>query len=158
MIKISRVFFTTLAFIGALFQILITKAPPEKAFLFNFILFNIGFGGIFAFMEHYYRFNKGAAKICWQPGEFFRKPIPFFNLFLGILGILCIWFRKDFWTVTVIISSVFIFGHGCYELGKVQETVVNGNKPFYYTKFVLSFDLFFPVALIALLVVDRTGM
>lgn len=150
-----RVVFTTLAFIGALFQIFVTKAPPVEAFLFNFILFNIGFWGIFEFMRHYFRFDKGAAKIGWQPGGLFQKVVAFFNLFRGILGILCIWFREDFWTVTVIISSVFIFGYGCYRLGHIKEMVVNENEPPYYTDFVLSFDLLFPVALIALLVVYK---
>lgn len=154
----SRVAFTTLAFIGALFQIFVTKAPPLEAFLFNLILFNIGLWGIFAFIGDYFRFDKGTVKIVWQPGGLFQKLFAFSNLFRGILGILCIWFRGDFWSVTVIISSIFIFVYGCYELAHVKEVAVNDSQPSYYTDFVVSFDLLFPIALIGLLVVYRMGM
>lgn len=149
----SRIVFTLLALIGALFQIFVTKTPPEEAFLFNFIVFNIGFWGIFAFTTQYIR-----SDVAWQQKGLFQKMALFLNLFRGILGILCIWFGGIFWSVTVIISAVFIFVYGCYELKHMEELEKFKNKPYYHTDFVISFDLFFPLALIGLLVAHRIGM
>ena len=96
--------------------------------------------------------------ISWQLRGLFQKAAPFFNLFWGILGILCIWFRGDFWSATVVISSVFMFSYGCYEFRHVEEIAINENRPTYYIDFIVSFDLLFPFALIILLVVYRMGM
>ena len=149
----SRVVFALLAFIGAFFQIFVTKNPPLEAFLFNFIIFIIGFWGIFEFMRHWFESDIG-----WQPIGFSQKVIVFFNLLRGILGILCIWFRGDFWSITVVISSIFIFGYGCYEFRHIEERAINKNRPTYYTDFIVSFDLLFPFALITLLIMYKMGM
>ena len=153
-----RVVFTTLAFIGALFKIFVIKAPPAEAFLFNLILFNIGFWGTFAFLEHYFRFNKAMAEAIWQPTGIFKNTVIFLNLLRGIFGILCIWFRGNFWWVTVLISSVFLFSYGCYELKHVEEMVVKDSEPSNYTDCVLSFDLIFPVAFIILMAVYKMAI
>ena len=157
-ISMSRVIFTILAFIGALFKIFVNKIPPAEAFLFNFILFNIGFWGIFAFLEHCFRLNKVTAEAIWQPTGLFQNTVAFLNLLRGILGILCIRFRGNFWWVTVIISSVFLLSCAYYEMRHVEEMLVSENEPYCYTEFVLNFDLFFPIALVGLLVVYKMGM
>ena len=148
-----RIISAIVAFIGAAFQIFTSKTPPEEAFLFNFIVFIIGFWGISAFIAYCFKPDVG-----WQPKVLFRKVVAFFNLFRGILGILCIWFSGDFWTITVVVSSIFIFSYGCYEFKHVEEIGSSENKPTYYTDFIVSFDLFFPLALIVLLVVYKIGM
>ena len=153
-----RVLFTTLAFIGATFQIFMTKTLPEEAFLFNFIIFNIGLWGIAEFIKDYFSFGKRETNLGRQPRSLLHTVAVFFNLFRGILGILCIWFRGDFWSATVIISSLFIFSYGCHEFRHVKEIVTNENRPTYYSDFIVSFDLLFPPALITLLVVYKQGM
>ncbi|UCC95872.1 MAG: hypothetical protein JSW40_03765 [Candidatus Omnitrophota bacterium] len=154
----SRIIFSTFAFIGAIFQIFVIKTPPLEAFLFNLIIFTVGFWGIFVFIGDCFRFDGNVIKIGWQPGNLFQKIVAFFNLLRGILGILCIWFRGNFWSVTVIISSVFIFSYGCYELRHIEKMPVTKNGPSYYTEFVLNFDLGLPLVLVSLLVLYKIGM
>jgi len=154
----SRVIFTLLAFIGALFQIFVTKAPPLEAFLFNFIIFGIGFWGIFAFLEHYFRFNSGKVEVIQRPENLFQNTVAFFNLFRGILGIMCIWFKGYFWSVTVVISSVFLLSHAFYEMKHLEQIVVNKDDRFDIVELIINFDLFFPIALVTLLVVYKMGM
>ena len=153
-----RIVFTSLAFLNASFQIIVRKTPPEEAFLFNFILFNIGLWGIATFIRDYFSFVKREGKIRRQSRRLLQKAVVFFNLFLGILGILCIWVRGDFWLITVIIFSIFIFSHGCYEIKHLEEIVANKNWSLNYTIFVVNFNLLFPSALIVLLVVFKLGM
>lgn len=40
-----RVVFTTLAFLGAFFQMIVSKTPQEQSFLFTFTLFNLDYKG-----------------------------------------------------------------------------------------------------------------
>ena len=154
----SRVVFALLAFIGGSFQIFLTASPPLEAFLFNFIIFGIGFWGIFAFLGHYFRFNSGKVEVVQQSGNLFRNAISFFNLFRGILGILCIWFKGHFWSVTVVISSVFLLSYAFYEMKPLEEIVVNKDDQFDLAELVINFDLFFPITLVILLVVYKMGM
>lgn len=153
-----RIVFTALAFLVASFQIVVCKSPSEEAFLFNFIIFNIGLWGIASFISDYFRIDKREVKIRQQPRNVLHKGAAFFKLFLGILGILCIWFKGNFWLITVIITSVFMFGYGYYKFRHLEEIAVNKNKLHYYTDFIVSFDLLFPPALIALLVVYKMRM
>lgn len=153
-----RIVFTTLAFISASFQIFVSKTPPEEAFLFNFILFNIGLWGTATFIRDYFSFGKRSAKLKRQSRGLLQKAVVFFNLFLGILGIFCIWFRGDFWLITVIIFSIFMFSNGCYKLRHLEEIAINKSRPSYYIDFIVSFNMLFPPALIALLVAYKLGM
>ena len=151
----SRVVFTLLAFIGASFQIFAIRKAPVEAFLFNFIIFGIGFWGISDFLKHYFRFNNGKIEVIQNPGNIFQNAIAFCNLFRGILGILCIWFKGHFWSVTVVISSVFLLGYVFYKIRYLEQTVVNKDDQFDSAELIINFDFFFPIALITLLVLHK---
>jgi len=83
--------------------------------------------------------------------------IIYINIIRSILGIFCAWFGGVFLSLIVVVLSVSAFAYGCYELKYVEEIEAFKNKPYYYTDFVVSFDLLFPIALIALWVVRRMG-
>ena len=51
-----------------------------------------------------------AANIGWAPGSPFQHEVAFANLSIGVLGVLCYWIRDNFWTATVISSSIFLLG------------------------------------------------
>lgn len=82
----------------------------------------------------------------------------FLNITRSILGILLVWFGSDFWHLVVLVSSVFTFAYGCYELRHIEEIEAFRNKPDYYLDFTVGFDLLFPIALIVLLVAYRGGV
>ncbi|MBD3264619.1 MAG: hypothetical protein GF375_05925 [Candidatus Omnitrophica bacterium] len=82
----------------------------------------------------------------------------FLNIGRSILGILIIWFGNDLWHLVVLVLSVFTFAYGCYELKDIEQIETFKNKPDYYLDFTVSFDLLFPIALIALLVAYRGGI
>ena len=82
----------------------------------------------------------------------------YLNIIRATLGILCIWIGGLFCDLTVVILSVFSFAYGCYELKHIEELETFKNKPYYYTDFVVSFDLLFPAALIVLLIVHKFGI
>ena len=63
---------------------------------------------------------------------------------IGILGILCLKFRDDFWLATIIGSGLFLFSAGLWH---AYQLVVNGDISPSNAGGVLWVDILFPVLL-----------
>ena len=61
-------------------------------------------------MGHAFSSKKVGEYIGWPSGNPFQFEVAITNLSFGILGVLCIWFRDNFWIATVIGFSVFALG------------------------------------------------
>jgi len=82
----------------------------------------------------------------------------YINIIRSFIGFLCLWSGGTLADLFVLILSIFSFTYGCYELKHIDELRIFKNQPFCYSDFVVSFDLLFPIALMALLVVRKMGM
>ena len=111
--------------VASLVQIILMKSPVIETLLINFLVINIGISGLFAFVGHAFSSNKVAEYIGWPSGNPFQFEVAITNLSLGILAILCIWFRGNFWIATVIVYSIFAFGAA---YGHIREIIKNNNK------------------------------
>ena len=132
-------------------QILIWHENVINAFLFAFILSNIGLQGLFAFMGHFFKADEVARGIGWPTGSPFQREIAFANLALGTLGIMSIWFRGNFWFAAIVARSVFswgaAYGH-IIDLKKRENTSILNAGPVLYD------DIFLPFILIGLYILD----
>jgi hypothetical protein len=149
------VVFLLIAVIAALYQIFFMGAPIVVAFLISLVVVNVGLLGLFSFYGHYFKGEMVAKKIGWPPNNPFQKEVAFFNLTLGVLGVLCIWLRGGFLTATVIANSVMMFACG---IGHLLDLHKNKNKAPYNVGIVLWFDLLFPILLLGLLVLSLLGI
>ena len=143
------VYFFAFAIILGIFQIIFLKTPIITSFLLAFIVSNVGLQGFFAFIGHFFKSHEVARGIGWPAGNPFQKEIAFTNLSMGILGILSIWFRGNFWLATIIARSVFLWGAAYIHLedlkGRKNINIFNAGP-------VLYFDIFFPFVLIGLFI------
>jgi len=143
------VYFVAFAIILGIFQIIVLKTPIITSFLLAFIVSNVGLQGLFAFIGHFFKADEVARGIGWPTGNPFQKEIAFTNLSMGILGILSIWFRGDFWLATIIGRSVFLWGAAYTHLedlkGRKNTNIFNAGP-------VLYFDMLFPFLLIGLFI------
>lgn len=87
-----------------------TGAPVLASLLMWLLVIQIGLGGIWAFLGHYFKSDEIAAYIGWPAGNPFQKEIAFTNLALGTCGVLCYFFRDGFWLATIIFATVFLVG------------------------------------------------
>jgi len=142
------IYFMVLAIVFGIFQILVLKTPIFTAFTLAFILCNIGLQGIFAFLGHFFKSDDIAKGIGWPSGNPFQIEIAFTNLSLGILGILSIWFRDNFWLATIISRSVFTWGAAYVHL---KDLKARKNVSIFNAGPILYFDILFPVFLVGLL-------
>jgi hypothetical protein len=112
------VIITTLTILIALMVLFINKIKNKplnnliivKTFLLSFLVISVGIGSIWAFIGHAFMSAQVAESIGWATGSPFQLEVAFANLAIGILGILCYFFRDNFWTATVIVSAIFLLG------------------------------------------------
>lgn len=93
-----------------------------------------------------------AESIGWPVGSPFQREVGIWDMAMGVVGLLCLKFRGEFWTATIAGAGLFSIGAG---LGHVWELVVNGNTAPNNAGPVMYFDLLYPVLLVILLVVVR---
>ena len=110
------------------------------------LFFLVGISGVIGWMGHFFRPEQIAAYIGWQNNPFQRE-VAFANLSLGILGLMCIWKRGNFWLATVIALAVFYLG--CFG-GHLYEWQVNGNTHPGNIGAPLFIDILLPVYLMAM--------
>lgn len=146
------VYLLILALIITAFQKVYRKKSFITAFLLSLIVLTVGFTGLWAFMGHYFKADMVAQGIGWPTGNPFQKEVAFTNLGIGILGILCIWFRGNFWLATIIMNSVFLLGASSIH---IKDIVEKGNMNIYNAGPVLYADIFGPLLLIGLYIAKQ---
>jgi len=123
-----------------------------RTFLLSFLVVSVGFGSIWAFIGHAFLSAQVAESIGWASGSPFQIEVAFANLAIGILGILCYFFRDNFWLATVIVSSVFLLGaayvHMINIISYSNYSVGNAGSIFFM-------DIIGPVILIILLILYK---
>lgn len=132
--------FLIIAVIGPIVQLLLSKAPRTKnrvfeLFLVWFLFMMVGISSIWAFMGHVFFANEVAAIIGWPPGSPFQFEVGIANLAFGVLGLLSLKIRENFWVATVIGFSVFYLGAAYGHIINIIETgnMAPGNAGFALT-------------------------
>ena len=129
-----------------------TGRRMAEVFLLWLLVIDIGIGGVYGFIGHTVFADRAAASIGWPSGNPFQTEVAVGNLSLGTLGILCYWLRDNFWTATVVATSVFLIGAA---VGHIQQIIVAHNYHPNNAGAALYNDIVIPVLLIALLVYQR---
>lgn len=145
--------FLIIAILGPLVQLALSKVPRTKnrvleLFLTWFLFMMVGIGSIWAFMGHVFFANEVAAIIGWPPGSPFQFEIGIANLAFGVLGLLCLKIRDNFWIATIIGFSVFYLGAA---YGHIQNFLQTGNTAPGNIGFALYIDILVPIVLIILI-------
>jgi uncharacterized protein DUF6790 len=116
------------------------------------LVFLVGGSGVLAFIAHTLDADATAASIGWPAGNRFQTEVAVANLAVGVLGILCFWFRDQFWLATVIANAVWLLGDAVVH---VHDIVVANNFAPNNAGPALYFDIAVPIITIALLVIAR---
>ena len=128
------------------------ELSPKKVVetILLYILFiNVGLSGLLAFYGHAFLADKVAASIGWATGSPFQFEVAVANLAFGLLGVLCLYFRGDFWLATGIGYSTFLFGAA---YGHIKEMIMSGNHAANNSGLVLYIgDIAMPLLILILL-------
>ena len=112
----------------------------------------LGLSLLYGGLGHLFVPDQVAESIGWPVGSPFQREVGIWDMAMGIVGLLCLKFRGEFWTAMIAGAGIFCMGAG---LGHVWELVVNGNTAPNNAGTVMYFDLLYPVFLVILLVACR---
>lgn len=106
--------------IGFLIHAYFSKEPLTKFRIVELLLlyqlvFSVGAASLLGFFGLAFM-GKHVAEILGWPECPFQVELANVNLGYGVLGIMCIWFRKYFWLATAIGFSIWIFADGIHHL------------------------------------------
>lgn len=134
------------AVIAAILSITIKHPASKKEtagiFLLYMIFFNIGLGGLYAFMGHAFMPDMVAREIGWPTGSPFQFEIAIANLSYGILGVLCICIRGKFWIAVVSGNLIFLWGAA---YGHVVQMEKGDTSPYNTGIFLYAGDVVIPL-------------
>lgn len=146
--------FILITLIGAVLHLFLSKAERTKnrvfeVFLMWFLFIMVGIGSIWAFIGHAFMSSTIAAMIGWPAGNPFQLEVGVANLSYGILGLLCLKFKDNFWTATVVAVSTFYLGAAYIHVTNLMQT---GNIAAGNVGYALYIDILIPIVLICLLI------
>ncbi len=141
------------AILAGVVRILI-KRPVSKQgyagiFLLYMIFFSIGLGGVYAFMGHAFLANEVAKEIGWPTGSPFQFEVAIANLAFGILGMLCIRIRGNFWAAVVTGYCIFLGGAAYGHFVQMQK---GDTSPYNTGIFLYAGDIFIPLVIFVLMI------
>jgi len=153
--NVAVVFFIA-SIICATVLILAYHIGVVEAFLGSFLNISVGCWGIGAFVFHWFRplAHKLAVGIGFPPDTPWQREVAGASLAFGVLGLLCNWTGNSFWTPTAIGFSIFLV---CAGIGHIIEIRRSENRSVFNAGSILYWDLGFPVVLIVLLVLWKSG-
>ena len=122
------VFFVSLAILITVLRVIFTKRPRNannvlEIILVTFIVVYIGVGSLMSGFSHIFMGESIAQQIGWQTSPF-EYEVGIANLVIGVLAILCIWFRKEMLLATVVASCIWVFGDS---IGHIREMIEYHN-------------------------------
>lgn len=140
-----QVFFTLIAIVGASIHLALSPKRRSSAtavagtYLLYLLFFYVGLMGILTAYAHVFRPVETSASIGW-PTSPYEYEVGMADLTVGVLGVLCLRFRGNFWLATAIANAVWLLGDA---VGHVQQMKLNNNHAannsgiFLVTEFVM---------------------
>lgn len=105
-----------LGVVAFLIHLFLSKEPKTplrvvELFLLYQLVFSVGLTSFLAFFGLTFMTDYVALFSGWPPCPF-EKLLGNVNLAFGVLGILCIWIRGNFWLATILGLSIWLLGDG----------------------------------------------
>jgi hypothetical protein len=123
-----QLFFVLLALAGASIHIAFsprrrTRGAAVETYLLYFLFIYVGLMGLLTAYAHVFRPVQTSASIGWQTSPY-EYEVGMADLTVGVLGVLCLWFRGNFWLATAIANAVWLLGDA---IGHIREVVLAKN-------------------------------
>ena len=96
----------------------------SQTLLLYHLTVTVGLMGVLGAYGHLFMSDRIARSIGWATGSLFQVELGFCCLGMGLLGIMCFWFRDKFWLATIVFATVFLIGAA---LVHVKEMIQNKN-------------------------------
>src|SRR5271156_4533958 len=147
-----QVFFAVLALVAASIHLAFSPKSRSGAagvvgtYLVYLLFIYVGLMGLFTAYYHVFQSAKASASIGWAPSPF-EYEVGMADLTVGVLGVLCLIFRDNFWLATAIAEAVWLLGDA---VGHIRQMVLYNNHAANNSGIFLAAELVTPVVILIL--------
>jgi hypothetical protein len=124
-----QLFFVALAVVAASIHLAVSSnrrssgsAIAGTYLIYLFVIY-VGLMGLLTAFAHVFRPVQTSASIGWSTSPY-EYEVGMADLTVGVLGILCVWFRGNFWLATAIANAVWLLGDA---VGHVRQVMLSNN-------------------------------
>jgi hypothetical protein len=100
-----------------------SKAAIARTYLLYLLFIYVGLMGLLTAYAHVVRPVETSASIGWSTSPY-EYEVGMADLTVGTLGVLCLWFRGNFWLATAIANAVWLLGDA---IGHIRQITINNN-------------------------------
>jgi hypothetical protein len=154
-----QVFFAIFAIVVASIHLAVSPASRSskpaiaRTYLLYLLVIYVGLMGLLTAYAHVLRPIQTSASIGWSTSPY-EYEVGIADLTVGVLGILCIWFRGNFWLATTIANSVWFLGDA---IGHIHQLTANNNHAENNSGIFLIAEILTPLLMLFLVLYSRAA-
>jgi hypothetical protein len=126
------------------------RAAIVKIYLLYLLFIYVGLMGVLTAYAHVFRPVQTSASIGWSPSPY-EYEVGMADLTVGVLGILCLWLRGNFWLATAIGNAVWLVGDA---IGHLRQMVLYNNHAPNNSGIFVIVEIITPLAILFLALYD----
>src|ERR1700735_1744896 len=149
--------FTVLALSSASIHLVVSssrrssRAAIAATYLLYLLVIYVGLMGLLTAYAHVFPPLQTSASIGWSTSPY-EYEVGMADLTVGVLGVLCLWFRGNFWLATAIANAVWLLGDA---VGHVRQMLEHGDHAANNSGIFLYTEIATPVLILALTLYHR---
>jgi hypothetical protein len=152
-----QLFFVVLSLVAASIHLALasrsraSKAAIVRTYLFYLLFIYVGCMGVLTAYAHVFRPAETSASIGWSTSPY-EYEVGMADLTVGVLGILCLWLRGNFWLATAIANAVWLLGDA---VGHIREMALRNNHAKNNSGIFLIAEVVTPIVILLLALYHR---
>lgn len=128
-----------------------SAAAIAETYLQYLLFIYVGVMGLFVAAGHVFRPVQTSASIGWAPSPY-EFEVGMADLTIGVLGVLCLKFRGNFWLATAVATAVWFLGDG---VGHIRDLFIHNNHAPNNSGVFLVAELLMPIVILLLVLYRR---
>jgi hypothetical protein len=129
-----------------------SKAAIAGTFLLYLFVIYVGLMGLLTAWAHVFQPVRTSASIGWSTSPY-EYEVGMADLTIGVLGVLCLWFRGNFWLATAIANAVWLLGDA---VGHIRQMTLNNNHAANNSGIFLIAEIITPLLILFLALYNRS--
>lgn len=152
-----QLFFIVLAVLGASIHLTLSRSRRSsgrliaETYLLYLLVIYVGVMGVVTSVFHVFFPVWTSASIGWSTSPY-EYEVGMADLTVGVLGILCAWFRGNFWLATAIANFVWLEGDA---VGHIRQVVEYNNHAENNAGLFLYLEIILPLVILWLMLYHR---
>ena len=123
-----------------------SKPAIARTYLLYLFFIYVGLMGVLTAYAHVFRPIQTSASIGWSTSPY-EYEVGMADLTVGVLGVLCLWFRGNFWLATAIANAIWLLGDA---IGHIRQVTLNNNHAANNSGIFLIAEIIVPIIILVL--------